>query len=67
MKNINLSDNNSILYNLICFIEVITNIVYFKDNNNVWYKYLGNNNYVKIDNLGNIRPILLFYKLTYNS
>ena len=39
-KNICISINNKYLYNLICFIEEYSNIVYYKDNNN-WYKYLG--------------------------
>ena len=57
-----LSNDKNILYNLICFIEVITNILYFMNNNNVWTKYLGNNQYENVNNIENIKPKILFYK-----
>ena len=62
-NNLNLSNKKDISYNLICFIEVISNLVYFKGNNNIWNKYLGNNTFETVESIVNLRPIILFYKL----
>ena len=62
LKNNLILSNNNNAYNLICFIEEITNIVYSKDNNNKWYKYLG----YKCENvmsIEKINPKILFYQL----
>ena len=64
-NNLTLSSNKNISYKMVCFIEVITNVVYFKENN-IWKKYLGNNTYEKVESIENINPIILFYKLGKN-
>ena len=63
-NNMMLSNNQNIIYNLKCFIEVFTNLVYIYDNNN-WIKVCGNIQYEKVDNIENIKPVILFYQL-YN-
>ena len=60
-NNFYISINNNILYNLICFIELNSNIVYYKDNNNNWYKYLEYNNSEAVLNFNNVYPRILFY------
>ena len=57
-----LSINENIVYNLKCFIEVFTNLVYIYDNNN-WIKVSGNIQYEKVDNIENIKPV--FYFINY--
>ncbi len=57
-----LSINENIVYNLKCFIEVFTNLVYIYDNNN-WIKVCANIQYEKVDNIENIKPV--FYFINY--
>ena len=59
------NNQNNISYDLICFIELMTNIVYYKDNNNIWNKYLGNQ-FEQVKNIEDIKPKILFYILNSN-
>ena len=61
-NNMKLSNNKNIVYNLSCFIEASTNLVYF-NNNNIWTKISGYNKYEKIDTIENKKPVILFYQL----
>ena len=65
-NNINiLNINNTILYNLKCFIEAHKNDVYFESYGD-WFKYANNN--VEIGNNYDMRnPAVLIYKLNNNN
>ena len=65
--NLILTKDNNISYKLVSFIEVITNVVYFKGQNDIWNKYLGNNVFETVENIEKLKPIILFYKLSNES
>ena len=66
LNNLVLSNGKNISYNLVCFIEVMTNVVYFKGMNNIWNKYLGNNIFKTVESIEKLKPIILFYRLNNN-
>ena len=61
-NNLKLCNDKVHFYNLLCFVELYTNIVYFKDDNNNWLKFLGNNIKEKVEDIETIKPKILFYK-----